>query len=531
MEPPGEPERIGLSVDGVTIPVQGGGVRIGERYLALHINICGNPGMGKSTVMQHLLEEVERRGEVAIVATDPKAEYFTRFYRPERGDWNIDPASADCCYWASEREAVDRAAAESWGLSFVPDPPGEDHKFFPQNARAALAGLLSAHNAERNPRDPASCENLALWLSSDEAVLMQRLAKIPGTKAFNPKAPQQLGGLTGTVAPLAPSFGAMPRKSEGRREFTVREWEAARDGSWIFFTSTPETREASRPVQTAIVDNILRAIERPVPGAKRIWVFCDELSLMKRMASLIESSALQRACGNPLVFGYQNSAQIELLYGRAGMQALLGMAFTQISFASTDPGIQEHIEKQCGYAEVERISENMPAHLWAGKNHSRSSSLTSHQVAHDPIIMATEVGSLPPYEFVVKQRDMVRRARIQPNTREPRHAYGRRRIPEMKVFVPSEEEEEELVPLDDDEEPPHPDVGSAGIKESVQNVLADLLSQLASGVRGGAGEPKTGGGKRPGRPKKIADGARSLFDSVPVPVDDIDGMDECVPLD
>ena len=443
---------------GVSVPVAGrwgrkSQMRIGERYLPLHINICGNPGMGKSTVMMHLLAEVERRGEVAIVVGDPKAEYFQLFYRQDRGDWNLDPASDDCCYWASEREAVDRAAAESWGLSFVPDPPGADHQFFPQNARAALAGLLAAHNEQNNPTDPATCENLARWLGAGEGELMRRLAGIPGTQAFNPKAPNQLAGLTGTLAPLAPSFSMMPRKPEGRREFTVRDWSQKRDGSWIFFTSTPETRDASRPVQTAIVDNLLRAIERPVPGARRVWVICDELSLMKRMSSLIESAAMQRASGNPLVFGYQNSAQIEMLYGRAGMMALLGMAFTQISFASTDPAIQKHIEEQCGYAEVERVSENMPSHLLGGSKHARSSSLSSQQIAHDPIVMATQVGQLPPYQFFIKQQDRVCSAEILPMDRRAQHRYRRRAIPEM-ILPPAVEEDDEGVPVDEDEPVP-----------------------------------------------------------------------------
>ena len=109
----------------------------------------------------HLLEQVEERGEVAIIAGDPKAEYYERFFRPERADWNIDPASNACCYWASEEEAVDRLAADPWGRSFIPDPPGQDESFFPRNARAALAGLLAKHNAWNSPDDMATCENLA----------------------------------------------------------------------------------------------------------------------------------------------------------------------------------------------------------------------------------------------------------------------------------------------------------------------------------------------------------------------------------
>ena len=234
----------------------------------------------------------------------------------------------------------------------------------------------------------------------------------------------------------------MPRCEEGRPKFTVREWAEKRDGSWIFFTSTSETRDGSLPLQTAICDSLLRAIEKKRPGAPRVWVFCDELSLLKRMPSLIHAAALLRASGNPLVLGYQSSAQIEMEYGRPGMQALLGMPYTQICFASTDPVIQKHIEEQCGYAMREKLSENMPSHLHHGNKQARSSSLTSQQVAHEPVVMASEIGGLPPYEFVLKQQDMVIRGRIARNNRQRQMRYVRRLIPELVIEEPISAEDE-----------------------------------------------------------------------------------------
>jgi len=450
-----------MTGQGVCIQERDGDLLLAEPYLSFHLNVCGNPGMGKSTVMMHLLEQVEERGEVAIIAGDPKAEYYERFFRPERGDWNIDPASNACCYWASEEEAVDRLAADPWGRSFIPDPPGQDESFFPRNARAALAGLLAKHNAWNSPDDMATCENLAHWFGEAENELLRRLANIPGTRAFNPRAQNQLAGLTGTLAPLAPSFAAMPRCEEGRPKFTVREWAEKRDGSWIFFTSTSETRDGSLPLQTAICDSLLRAIEKKRPGAPRVWVFCDELSLLKRMPSLIHAAALLRASGNPLVLGYQSSAQIEMEYGRPGMQALLGMPYTQICFASTDPVIQKHIEEQCGYAMREKLSENMPSHLHHGNKQARSSSLTSQQVAHEPVVMASEIGGLLPYEFVLKQQDMVIRGRIARNNRQRQTRYVRRLIPELVIEEPisaeDELEDELAVPVDEDPVPIDPE--------------------------------------------------------------------------
>lgn len=400
--------------------------------MSKHLTLCGNPGMGKSTTFMHIMDEIERRGEVAIVVGDPKAEYFKRYYRPERGDVVFDPANDKCCYWALEEEAKDRARAESWGLSFIPDPPGQDENFFPKNARAAMSGLISRHNVWNAPDDPATCENLARWIGSAESELMRRLMKIPGLKAaFAKDSPNQFNGLTGTMAPLVPGLGMMPRKCERRPKFTVREYAERRTGAWIFVTSSPDTRDATRAMQTAVVDNLLRAIEGERPGAKRIWVLCDELSLMKRMTRLQEAAAMLRASGNVLVMGFQNSAQVALLYGENGMKALLGMAYTQAAFGTVDPEIQKHLEQQFGYTEVERLTENRPVHVMIGSKQSRSASVSSQQIQNVPVVSATQVGSLAPYWFFVKQGEFVVRARIKKNNRPVVHPYIERIIPEL----------------------------------------------------------------------------------------------------
>jgi hypothetical protein len=205
----------------------------------------------------------------------------------------------------------------------------------------------------------------------------------------------------------------------------------------------------------------------------------DELSLMKRMPSLIEAAAMLRAAGNPLVMGYQNSAQIELLYGQAGMRALLGMAYTQVCFGTTDSAIQRHMEEQFGFAEIERVSKNEPAHLMFGSKHSRSASLSSQQIAKDPVIMESQFGGLPPHTFAIKLMDMVRLERIQRNERREYMPYRERMIPEMPE-PPAPPVEEEPVPVDEEEDlvpcdPPEPKTRGRKKKER-GNVLTAQMS-------------------------------------------------------
>jgi hypothetical protein len=60
-------------------------LRIPRAREASHILIVGDTGTGKSLLIRQTLDEIEARGEAAIVY-DPALDYTPQFYRPERGD-------------------------------------------------------------------------------------------------------------------------------------------------------------------------------------------------------------------------------------------------------------------------------------------------------------------------------------------------------------------------------------------------------------------------------------------------------------
>jgi len=65
-------------------------IRLPRRAEAKHIQIMGDTGVGKSTLLMKMLEQIEDRGESAIVY-DPAGEFVQRFYREGRGDFVLNP--------------------------------------------------------------------------------------------------------------------------------------------------------------------------------------------------------------------------------------------------------------------------------------------------------------------------------------------------------------------------------------------------------------------------------------------------------
>lgn len=79
---------------------------------AHHIQIAGDTGTGKSTLVRQIVSQIESRGEVAILF-DPDREYIQEFFSESRGDWVLNPKDERCPYWPIGAEADDEARSDS----------------------------------------------------------------------------------------------------------------------------------------------------------------------------------------------------------------------------------------------------------------------------------------------------------------------------------------------------------------------------------------------------------------------------------
>ncbi len=97
-----------VSPRGFNRAVQGDGVgfnvswhkqpmRIPRKAEDQHIEIIGDTGSGKTTLIMQLLRQVEKRGHPAIVY-DPACEFIQRFYKADCGDIVLDPLDRRCPY-------------------------------------------------------------------------------------------------------------------------------------------------------------------------------------------------------------------------------------------------------------------------------------------------------------------------------------------------------------------------------------------------------------------------------------------------
>lgn len=262
---------------------------------AHHIQIAGDTGTGKSTLVRQIIYQIEARDEVAIVF-DPDREYIREFFREDRGDWVLNPKDERCPYWPIGEEADDEATATPIAIGLFPDEPTRQ-QFFLSHTRAIFSYLLATYKPTVN--------ELSHWMAHPEEID----TRVKGTEhqhTLTANAAPQRAGILGSLNEAGKPLRMMPSKPDGRRSWTVRAWARNRKG-WIFITSTPDTIDALRPMQSLWLDMLILKLQTAEPrkGQARVWMILDELASLNALPQLHSAMTKQRKSNNPIVLGFQ----------------------------------------------------------------------------------------------------------------------------------------------------------------------------------------------------------------------------------
>jgi len=366
---------------------------------AHHIQIAGDTGSGKSTIVRQIVNQIAQRGDSAIIF-DPDREYIQEFFNERRGDWVLNPKDERCPYWPIGEEADDEAEATPIAIGFFPDQPTRQ-EFFLAHTRAIFSYLLATYHPTVN--------ELAYWMAHPEEI-DKRVEGTEHEHTITANAAPQRAGILGSLNEAAKPLRMMPSHAEGRRRWSVREWAAKRQG-WIFITSTPDTLDALRPMQSLWLDMLILKLQtnEPKAGQPRVWMVLDELASLNALPQLHSALTKQRKSGNPLVTGFQGMSQLEDLYGVKKAEVITSQAFSNFILRTREYRAAGHLSNLIGKAQLERARETTPARWFQRRNASYSS-----ERVIDPVVMESEIQTLDDLLGYFVQRDQVVRFGLRP---------------------------------------------------------------------------------------------------------------------
>ncbi len=406
-------------------------VRIPAEDEPRHMLLEGNTGGGKSAAVRQLAVQIAGRDETAIIY-DPALEYVTRFYSPERGDIILNPLDVRAPYWSPGEEVQHDAEALTIAHALFHDAPNET-PFFLDSVRKLFAHLLRLHPGP---------EQLIAWMKNASEI-DKRVRGTEYASMLDPKAAPQRSGILATMNNKADTIRLLKTEKEATRRWTAREWVKQRQG-WIFLTSTPETRDALKPIISLWLDLlILRLLHEPGEGARRVWFLLDEVGSLQKLPQLVTALTENRKSNNPVVIGIQGKAQLETIYGHIA-ETMLSMPWSALFFKTTEPGAAEWISRYLGVQEIERLRESRTTGYGAtGLQPNRESKTYVLETRNRYAVLESEMSGLPALKGYLKSGNFIVPLTIDYWTLPKKHAgFMPRELPPMSTVEIEPEPEE-----------------------------------------------------------------------------------------
>ena len=374
---------IGIKTDGMKDLL-----RIPAKAEAQHIQIIADTGAGKTTIILQMLRQMRGRGDSAIIY-DPALEFTRRFYNAKRGDVILNPLDKRCPYWGPAEELRRSSEADAIAVSLFQPPQDKKGEFFIEIPQQIFAHLL---------RYGPTPQELIQWMS-DPKEIDHRVAGTEVANYIDRAAGPQRVGVLASLSKVAKSLRLLPQKGAGNGEWTATEWAETRQG-WIFITSLPAEREALRPLQSVWIDMlVLRLLNEPKAGQKRVWFVLDELASLQRLPQFHTALTENRKSNNPIIMGFQGKAQLEVIYGHLA-EVMLSQPSTSIYLKTKEPKAGEWVSQGIGKVEIERMKETRFDGSRSGKNFTLDRQI-------EPVVLESEISGLPDLHAFMKYENYV----------------------------------------------------------------------------------------------------------------------------
>ena len=357
-----------------------------------HMMITGGTGSGKTNCLHHILGHIRSNKHKAIIV-DSTGVFLDRYYR-EGKDILLNPLDSRGVAWhpwAEGETAIDYANLAD---SFISSSNSENENYWRMASKTVLVSLLEKFS------DVKKTSELTRWIQYETLDNLCKLVR--GTKAaahMDLSSEKTASSIRSVASTFMECLETLPDTST---PFSIKDWVAKKDDSWLFIQCQPSQRTLMKPLMTAWISSAIRGLlALPVDLDRRIWFSMDELPSLQKVKDLDTLLTEGRKYGGCGIITLQSPAQLENIYGREVSKIIIGNTATKVIFRERDPEIAERISKAFGDREVLEIQEG----ITYGAHEARDGVSLSMQNKTRPVVSATQILELPINTAYIKLAD------------------------------------------------------------------------------------------------------------------------------
>ena len=355
-----------------------------------HTLLVGSTGQGKTNRMMDILGQLRAQGK-KVVVLDITGEFTSTFFRQGK-DILLNPLDARSHTWDVWSEKLLLHEYDAWAASMIPEN-GRDPVWH-ETARKLLA-------------------TTALRLQDSQDKSMKKILEwscwVPlgrDTERFYANSP--VSGIMlqnsekttiGVRMSLSNSISALEHLEASDTPLSITEWMKETNDEWLFLTALPSQRNTLAPLLASWFNFSFLGLERCGPQKDReIWFVIDELpGLRYRIDALPRMVAEGRKYGACCLFGFQNKAQLDHLFGMHDAKAILSNCSTKVIYRTPETQTADYISNTLGRVEIQESSENISL----GSHQMRDGVNLNQSRRVKPVVSATDIMNLERFEAFV----------------------------------------------------------------------------------------------------------------------------------
>jgi len=408
-----------------------GRVPIPRRNETRHFAMIGTTGSGKTTALRQMLDDIEQRGDPALVY-DTSGEFIANYYCRARGDIILNPFDGRCSFWSPFDEISHPADADRIARQLVSETSSQDDDVWLETSRILVANMLRKLWAEKNCSLEALLE--ALQVKSKDQ-LKHWLGHTSSARTFADDADRATGSVLFMLTKAANLIQFLKAHDKGGERFSFRSYIAGLDKNpgakpWIFVPRKEDFFEAAKPLMSCWLECAASAVlGLPPSPERRIWFVLDELADLPRVENLARLLPEGRKFGSAIVLTFQALGQMRHRYGDNIAEAMLACCNNKLFLQTVDRETREWASETIGQCEIEMRSATDT--LSIGNERPRISIATQRQFR--AAVLESEL-RLPPYQGYLLLPDGLPVARISLTDDH----IKRRGPPREPAFVPGD---------------------------------------------------------------------------------------------
>lgn len=374
---------------------------VGDLHLLLNAEVMnmlihGTVGVGKSTIMRHLMTYIRARGDRAIIY-DSGGTFIESHYNPKT-DFILNPHDERCANWQLWDECEDVTDFENLASSLIPIE-GDSDPFWVSSSRT-----IFADTAMRMDADPdRNIEKfLTVLLSLDMKSLREYLKKTPSANLVEEKIEKTAISIRSVVTNYAKSLRFLQGLDKsGKPSFTIKSWmlEEEYDHSWLFISTTARQRASVRPLISmwlSLATMYLQSMGED--SERRVWFLYDEIANLQKIPEFNGVLAEGRKFGGCFVIGIQNMPQLINIYGQQVAKAIFDLLNTRFYGRNPSSEVATMVETDLG---TQRRREARVQNSY-GLDQVRDGISIGKDKVNEPIVDYTEIMRLSNLKFYVR---------------------------------------------------------------------------------------------------------------------------------